>query len=405
MAEKNVYDILEERGFVKQTVYKDELYKMLGSKSVTFYCGFDPTADSLHIGHVIPLMAASILQKAGHKPILLVGGGTAMVGDPSNRNDMRKMMTKQTIADNVEKIKPQLARFVSFEGENAARIVNNADWLCNLNYIDFLRDYGAYLSVNKMLTADCFKTRLEKGLSFLEFNYMPMQAYDFLRLFSDYGCELEIGGNDQWSNILAGADFIRRVERKDAYALTCSLLETKDGKKMGKTQKGALWLDANKAAPYEMYQYFRNVDDEEVENCLKLLTFIELDEIKTLCAHRDERINAAKKRLAYEVVALIHGKAAADKAEEEAVAAFEGGGVSNMLTVHIDATAETSVIDVMTAVKVCASKGEARRLIEGGGVRIGEQKVESVYAKIGDFTQEREFVLNKGKKTRLKVTY
>ncbi len=405
MAEKNVYDILEERGFVKQTVYKDELYKMLGSKSVTCYCGFDPTADSLHIGHVIPLMAASILQKAGHKPILLVGGGTAMVGDPSNRNDMRKMMTKQTIADNVEKIKPQLARFVSFEGENAARIVNNADWLCNLNYIDFLRDYGAYLSVNKMLTADCFKTRLEKGLSFLEFNYMPMQAYDFLRLFSDYGCELEIGGNDQWSNILAGADFIRRVERKDAYALTCSLLETKDGKKMGKTQKGALWLDANKAAPYEMYQYFRNVDDEEVENCLKLLTFIELDEIKTLCAHRDERINAAKKRLAYEVVALIHGKAAADKAEEEAVAAFEGGGVSNMLTVHIDATAETSVIDVMTAVKVCASKGEARRLIEGGGVRIGEQKVESVYAKIGDFTQEREFVLNKGKKTRLKVTY
>ncbi|MDE7463427.1 MAG: tyrosine--tRNA ligase, partial [Clostridiales bacterium] len=292
MAKKNVYDILEERGFIKQTVFKDDLYKLLGEKSVTFYVGFDPTADSLHIGHVIPLMAASIMQKAGHKPILLVGGGTAMVGDPSNRNDMRKMMTKETIAENVEKVKPQLARFVSFEGKNAAKIVNNADWLTKLNYIDFLRDYGAYLSVNKMLTADCFKTRLEKGLSFLEFNYMPMQAYDFLRLYTDYGCELEIGGNDQWSNILAGADFIRRVARKDAYALTCTLLETKDGKKMGKTQKGALWLDPQKAPPYDMYQYFRNVDDEEVQNCLKLLTFLELHEIKALCAHRDERINA-----------------------------------------------------------------------------------------------------------------
>ena len=306
---QNVFDTLESRGFIKQTVFKDDLYALLGSQSVTFYCGFDPTADSLHIGHFIPLMAASIMQKAGHKPILLVGGGTAMVGDPSNRNDMRQMMTMETIAENVAKIKSQLARFVSFEGENAAQIVNNADWLCKLNYIDFLRDYGAYLSVNKMLTADCFRTRLEKGLSFLEFNYMPMQAYDFLRLFEDYGCALEIGGNDQWSNILAGADFIRRVARKDAYALTCTLLETKDGKKMGKTQKGALWLDADKTTPYEMYQYFRNVDDEEVENCLKLLTYVELDEIAALCAHRDERINEAKKRLAYEVTKLIHGAA------------------------------------------------------------------------------------------------
>ncbi len=402
---KNVFDTLDERGFIKQTVYKDDLYKLLGERSVTFYCGFDPTADSLHIGHVIPLMAASFMQKAGHKPILLVGGGTAMVGDPSHRNDMRKMMTKETIAGNVEKIKPQLKRFVSFEGKNAAVLVNNADWLCNLNYIDFLRDYGAYLSVNKMLTADCFKTRLEKGLSFLEFNYMPMQAYDFLRLFTDYGCELEIGGNDQWSNILAGADFIRRVAHKDAYALTCSLLETKDGKKMGKTQKGALWLDPEKTTPYEMYQYFRNVDDEEVENCLRLLTFMELDEIRELCAHRDERINAAKKRLAYEVVALIHGKNEADKAAEAAVSAFEGGGADAMPTVNISADAETAVPDVLVAAKLCASKSEARRLIEGGGVRIGETKVESVYAKIGDFTHEREFVLYKGKKTRLKVTF
>jgi len=371
---------------------------------VTFYCGFDPTADSLHIGHVIPLMAASIMQKAGHKPILLVGGGTAMVGDPSNRNDMRKMMTKETVAENVEKIKPQLARFVSFEGENAARIVNNADWLCKLNYIDFLRDYGAYLSVNKMLTADCFKTRLEKGLSFLEFNYMPMQAYDFLRLYSDYGCELEIGGNDQWSNILAGADFIRRVERKDAYAFTCSLLETKDGKKMGKTQKGALWLDPQKTTPYEMYQFFRNVDDEEVENCMRLLTFVELDEIHALCAHRDERINAAKKRLAYEIVKLIHGADAAEKAQSEASAAFEGGD-AQMPTVAITANGDTAIVDVLVAVKVCNSKSEARRLIEGGGVRIDDKKVDGVSGKISDYTAAREFVLCKGKKTRLKVTF
>lgn len=401
---QNVFDTLESRGFIKQTVFKDDLYALLGSQSVTFYCGFDPTADSLHIGHFIPLMAASIMQKAGHKPILLVGGGTAMVGDPSNRNDMRKMMTKETIAHNVERIKPQLARFVSFEGENAARIINNADWLCNLNYIDFLRDYGAYLSVNKMLTADCFRTRLEKGLSFLEFNYMPMQAYDFLRLFEDYGCALEIGGNDQWSNILAGADFIRRVARKDAYALTCTLLETKDGKKMGKTQKGALWLDADKTTPYEMYQYFRNVDDEEVENCLKLLTYVELDEIAALCAHRDERINEAKKRLAYEVTKLIHGAAAADDAASKAQAAFEGGA-AEMPTASVAASGDTAVIDVMVAVKVCASKSEARRLIEGGGVRIDDKKVESVYSKISDFTAAREFVLCKGKKTRLKVTF
>lgn len=401
---ENVFDTLEKRGFIKQTVYKDDLYKLLGEKSVTFYCGFDPTADSLHIGHVIPLMAASIMQKAGHKPILLVGGGTAMIGDPSNRNDMRKMMTKETIAQNVEKIKPQLARYVSFEGENAARIINNADWLCNLNYIDFLRDYGAYLSVNKMLTADCFKTRLEKGLSFLEFNYMPMQAYDFLRLYLDHGCELEIGGNDQWSNILAGADFIRRVAHKDAYALTCSLLETKDGKKMGKTQKGALWLDPQKTTPYEMYQFFRNVDDDEVENCLRLLTFVELDEIKELCAHRDERINSAKKRLGYEIVKLIHGEAAANDAVSQAQAAFEGAS-TEMPTAEISADGQTLIVDVMTAAKVCASKSEARRLIEGGGVRVDEKKVEKIDAKIADFTTEREFVLNKGKKTRLKVRY
>lgn len=399
---ENVFDTLDGRGFIKQTVYKDDLYALLGSQSVTFYCGFDPTADSLHIGHFIPLMAASIMQKAGHKPILLVGGGTAMVGDPSGRNDMRQMMTRDTIKENVRKIKPQLARFLSFEGDNAAIIVDNADWLCNLNYIDFLRDYGAYLSVNKMLTADCFKTRLEKGLSFLEFNYMPMQAYDFLRLYSDYGCMLEIGGNDQWSNILAGADFIRRALRKDAYALTCTLLETKDGKKMGKTQKGALWLDENKTTPYEMYQFFRNVDDEEVENCLKLLTYMPLDDIGALCAHRDERINNAKKRLAYEVVKIIHGEAAAADAQAQAQAAFEGGS-SDMPTVTVKGNGEIGLLDMMVACKVCASKGEARRLIEGGGVKIDDKKVTDVTGRVADCTANTEFVLCKGKKTRLKV--
>ena len=325
-----------------------------------------------------------------------------MIGDPSNRNDMRQMMTRETIDGYVEKIKPQLARFLSFEGENAVRIVNNADWLCKLNYIDFLRDYGSYLSVNKMLTADCFKTRLEKGLSFFEFNYMPMQAYHFLRLYEDYGCLLEIGGNDQWSNILAGADFIRRVARKDAYALTCTLLETKDGKKMGKTQKGALWLDANKTTPYEMYQYFRNVDDDEVENCLKLLTYVELDEIKNMCAFRDERINEAKKRLAFEVVKLIHGEANALQAQEQAQAAF-AGGAGEMPSVAVDYSFDALVTDVMTAAGVCASKSEARRLIEGGGVKIDDKKVGDVYGKVSDYATTKEFVLSKGKKTKLKV--
>lgn len=399
---KNVFDTLSERGFIKQTVYQDDLYKMLATKPVTFYCGFDPTADSLHIGHIIPVMAAAHLQRAGHKPVILVGGGTAMIGDPSNRTDMRPMMTKEIIAHNVERIKAQLSRFLDFEGENAAIIVNNADWLLKLNYIEFLRDYGAFLSVNKMLTAECFKTRLEKGLSFLEFNYMPMQAYDFLHLYRTYGCELEIGGNDQWSNILAGADFIRRVEHKDAYAMTFSLLETKDGKKMGKTQKGALWLDPQKAAPYEMYQYFRNVEDESVENCLKFLTFIDLKEIENLCQYHDERINEAKKRLAYEVVAIIHGKDAADKAQSEAAAAFEGAN-AQMPEADFCGGSDVTVVELLAELKLAPSKSEARRLIEGGGVKIGDKKVESVTTKICDLTSDNSFVLFKGKKVRVRV--
>ncbi len=398
---KNVLDTLRERGFIKQTVFEDDLRKLLDSESVSFYVGFDPTADSLHIGHYIPIMAMAHMQKAGHKPIALIGGGTGMIGDPSGRTDMRSMMTKETIKRNCDAFVKQLSRFIRFDGENAALMVNNADWLSELNYIDFLREVGTHFSVNKMLTAECYKARMEKGLSFLEFNYMLMQAYDFLELYHRYGVKLECGGNDQWSNMLAGADLIRRKEGKDAYAMTFSLLETSDGKKMGKTAKGALWLDENKTTPYEFYQYFRNVEDAKVEECLKLLTFVELEEISQLCAHRDERINAAKERLAFEVTKLVHGEAAAVKAQNEAKGAFGGGG--EMPSVEVNLSGDATIIDMLVAVKAAASKSESRRLIEGGGVKINDDKAGNIDAKISDFTSEKEFVLHKGKKMHIKV--
>ena len=276
MEKRNVMDILRERGFIKQTVFEDDLYELLGKESVPFYIGFDPTADSLHVGHFLALMAMSHMQKAGHKPIVLIGGGTAKIGDPSGRTDMRQMMTNETIVHNCECFKTQMSKFFSFDGDNAAIMVNNADWLDSLNYIEFIRDIGAHFSVNRMLTAECFKSRMERGLSFLEFNYMLMQSYDFLYLFKKYGCKLECGGDDQWSNILAGADLIRRKEGSPAYAMTFTLLTTSEGKKMGKTQKGAVWLDRNKTTPYEFFQYWRNVDDSDVEKCLKLLTYLPL---------------------------------------------------------------------------------------------------------------------------------
>ena len=398
---KNVLDTLYERGFIKQTVYEDDLRKLLETESVPFYVGFDPTADSLHIGHYIPIMAMAHMQRAGHKPIALIGGGTAMVGDPSGRTDMRSMMTEETIAANCEAFKKQLKRFIRFDGENAALMLNNADWLTNLNYIGFLREVGMYFSVNKMLTAECYKARMEKGLSFLEFNYMLMQGYDFYMLYKKHGVKLQAGGNDQWSNMLAGADLIRRKESADAYAITFTLLETSDGKKMGKTAKGALWLDANKTTPYEFYQYFRNVEDVKVEECLKLLTFVELDEIHKLCQFKDERINEAKKRLAYEVTALVHGEEEARKAEAQAIGAFGGGG--EMPTVELNVSNQTLIVDLMIEAKTASSKSEARRLIEGGGVKINDSKVESVNAKIADFTDQNEFVLHKGKKVHVKI--
>ena len=395
MAE-NVMDTLRARGFIKQTVYEEELYEKLGKESVPFYIGFDPTADSLHVGHFMQLIAMHHMQQAGHKPIVLVGGGTGMIGDPSGRTDMRSMMTRETVQHNVDCFKKQMARFIDFEGENAAIIVDNADWLLNLNYVDFLREIGAHFSVNRMLTAECFKQRLERGLSFLEFNYMLMQAYDFLVLFRKYGCALELGGDDQWSNILAGANLIRIKEQKPAFAMTFTLLTTSDGKKMGKTAKGAVWLDGNKTSPYEFYQYWRNTADEDVEKCMKLLTFLPLDEIAELCRYKDERINHAKEVLAYELTKEVHGEEKADLARSQAQAAF--GGSEEDLPVR-EVKGAATVVDAMVGAGVAKSKGEARRLIEQGGVSVNEGKVTDVNMPV----PAKEFVLHKGKKVHVKI--
>ena len=399
---KTAYDVLKERGFIKQTIYDEDLQKMLADEKVSFYVGFDPTADSLHIGHYIPIMAMAWMQKFGHTPIALFGGGTGMIGDPSGRTDMRTMMTEETIDHNVECFKKQMSRFINFEGENAAIIANNKDWLLSLNYVEFLRDIGVYFSVNKMLTAECYQQRLEKGLTVLEFNYMLMQGYDFLKLNETYGCKLELGGDDQWSNMLAGVDLIRRKKQQDAFCLTCTLLLNSDGKKMGKTAKGALWLDENKCPVYDFYQYFRNVEDCKVAECMRLLTFMDMEEIAELTAYNDERINAAKERLAYEVTKLVHGEEKAEECRRQARAAFSGDS-ANMPTFEIPATT-TFIPEILTIVKAAPSRGEARRLIEGGAVSIDDTKLSA-----GEMTLTEEiikkggFVLHKGKKFHVKV--
>ena len=399
----NVFDVLKERGFIKQTIFEDELYELLGKESVPFYIGFDPTADSLHIGHYIPIMAMAWMQRFGHKPIALFGGGTGMIGDPSGRSDMRQMMTIETINHNIQCFKQQMSRFISFEGENAAIIANNADWLLNLNYVDFLREIGVHFSVNKMLTAECFKQRMEKGLTFLEFNYMLMQGYDFLHLNKEYGCVLEVGGDDQWSNMLAGVDLIRRKEKKSAFCLTCTLLLNSEGKKMGKTQKGALWLDENKCSVYDFYQYFRNVEDVKVEECMRLLTFMDMDEIKELTKYNDERMNAAKERLAFEVTKLVHGEEKALEAQKQAKAAFGGGSLEDMPTVEIDRSIK-QVADILVAIGQAKSKGEAKRLIQGGGVSIESVKIADPFAVVPEeFEAKGEFVIHKGKKVHVKI--
>lgn len=408
---KNVIDTLTERGFIKQTVYGDELYELLGKQSVPFYVGFDPTADSLHVGHFLVLMAMAHMQRAGHKPIVLLGGGTGMVGDPSGRTDMRSMMTKETIAHNVACFRQQMSRFLSFEGENAAVMVDNGEWLLSLNYIDFLREVGSVFTVNRMLTAECFKNRMEKGLSFLEFNYMLMQAYDFLVLYRKYGVVLECGGDDQWSNMLAGVDLIRRKEQAPAYAMTFSLLLTSEGKKMGKTMNGAVWLDKNKTSPYDFYQYWRNIDDNDVEKCMGFLTFMPMDEIKQMTScytvdengvkHFDGAINAAKARLAYEVTKIVHGEEEADKARRQAEGAFGGG--DEMPEATISATT-VKVADMLVELGLAKSKGEAKRLIEGGGIRLNDDKVASFDADIPSALLETGFVLHKGKKQHIKIS-
>lgn len=396
---ENAFDILEQRGYIKQ-VSHPELKDAMEKDKLTFYVGFDATADSLHVGHFVQLMAMSILQKAGHRPIALVGGGTTTIGDPSGRTDMRKMLTREQIDENVEKFKVQIGKFLDFS-DGKALMLNNADWLLKLNYIDFIKDIGKEFSVNKMLTAECFKKRLEVGLSFFEFNYMLMQAYDFLYLHRNYDCSLELGGDDQWSNILAGADLIRRKEQKPAYALTFALLTKADGTKMGKTAGGALWLDPEKTPPYEFYQYFRNVDDADVIKFLKLLTFLPMEEIEALGKLEGSDINKAKEILAFEVTKLVHGEDNANSAVEASKALFAtGGNIDKAPTTEID-DANMNICDLLVACGLTKSKGEARRLIAGGGVSINDDKVsgDDVCISKDMLDSDNSLLIRKGKKT------
>ena len=401
----NALDILKERGFIAQVTFEDELYKAFDEGMVTFYTGFDPTADSLHIGHYIPIMAMAHLQRAGHRPIALMGGGTGMIGDPSGKSDLRKMMTVETVDHNVSCIKKQMAKFLDFDSgrENAAIIANNADWLRSLNYIDFLREVGSLFSVNRMLTAECYKQRMERGLTFLEFNYMIMQSYDFLELFKRYGCTLQAGGDDQWSNMLSGADLIRRKEHEDAFALTCKLIMTHDGKKMGKTEKGALWLDPARTTPFEFYQYWRNVGDQDVERFLGLLTFLPMDEVRRLGALPGEQINEAKRVLAFEVTKMIHGEAEAQKAADAALALFAGGAASqDVPTWEVNAAMlaeDNRLTTLLASCGLCTSRGDARKMVQQGAVLVADQKVTDVEYRI-DASQigPDGLMLRKGKK-------
>ena len=398
----NVFDTLKERGFVAQCTNEEELRELFDKEQVTFYIGFDPTADSLHAGHFIALMAMAHLQRAGHRPICLVGGGTGTVGDPTGRTDMRKVLTDEDIEHNCECFKKQIARFIDFS-DGKAIMANNGDWLRKLNYIDLLRDVGACFTVNRMLSAECYKQRWEKGLTFLEFNYMVMQAYDFLELNRRYGCKLQMGGDDQWSNILAGVELNRRKNNMQVYGLTNKLLTKSDGKKMGKTAGGALWLDAEKTSPYEFYQYWRNVDDADVAKCLALLTFLPMDEVNRLASLKDSAINEAKAVLAYEVTKIVHGKDEADKAKESAEAMFGGSG-ANADIPSINAKVDEKLVDVLVAGKVFASKGEARRLIQQNGLSLNDEKVTDVdYVLTAADFKDNEAIVKKGKKKYYKL--
>ena len=401
----NVLDELLDRGYIKQFTHEAETRELLEKEKITFYIGFDPTADSLHVGHFIALMFMAHMQRAGHRPIALLGGGTAMVGDPSGKTDMRKMLTKEQIQHNVDSIKKQMERFIDFSDDKAI-LVNNGEWLLNLNYVDFLRDVGTHFSVNRMLSAECFKQRLEKGLSFLEFNYMLMQGYDFYVLNQKYGCKMQLGGDDQWSNMIAGVELVRRKAQGEAFAMTCTLLTNSQGQKMGKTVGGALWLDAEKTSPFDFYQYWRNVDDADVEKCLALLTFLPMDEVRRLGSLEGAQINEAKKVLAYEVTKLVHGEEEAKKAQDAANALFSGGAdMSNVPTVTVSRDVlGTSLLDVLANNKIVPSKSEGRRLIQQGGLSInGEKVVEVSRALTEEDFKDGSALIKRGKKNYNKI--
>ena len=405
---ENAFEVLKERGFIEQMTHPEEIAQLFKNEKITFYIGFDPTADSLHVGHFLTVMAMSHMQRCGHRPICLMGGGTGMVGDPTGKTDMRRMMTVDEIDHNVNCFKKQLSRFIDFSDDKAI-IVNNGDWLRNLNYIEFLREIGSVFSVNKMLTAECFKTRMEKGLSFLEFNYMIMQSYDFLELNKRYGCVMQLGGNDQWSNILGGVDLIRRKENKPAYGMTFQLLTNSEGKKMGKTEKGAVWLDPEKTSPYEFYQYWRNVGDKDVEKCLRLLTFLPMDEVRRLGALEGSEINKAKEVLAYELTKIVHGEEEAKKADVAAKALFMGESDGGSIPTTEVASADLENMDILSALvttKLTPSRSEARRAVQQGGVKVNDEKISDVDFKITeDLFKDGIVTLQRGKKSfhRLKL--
>lgn len=398
-----VFEELQQRGLIAQVTDEKEIKELLNSGKAVFYIGFDPTADSLHVGHFMALCLMKRLQMAGNKPIALIGGGTARIGDPTGKTDMRKMMSPETIQHNCECFKKQMSRFIDFSDDKAI-MVNNADWLLNLNYVDLLRDIGAHFSVNRMLTAECYKQRMERGLSFLEFNYMIMQSYDFLSLFQKYGCNLQFGGDDQWSNMLGGTELIRRKLGKDAYAMTINLLLNSEGKKMGKTEKGAVWLDPEKTSPFEFFQYWRNVSDQDVIKCLKMLTFLSLEEIQKFESLSGSELNVAKETLAFELTKLVHGEEEAQKALEGARALFSGkADTQNMPMTEISsedfADGKISVLDLLAKTKLIPSKSEGRRLIQQGGVMIDEQKVTDVAAAVSTEDFDKGYVvIKKGKK-------
>lgn len=406
----NVFDELKARGMVAQCTNEEKVRELLGGDTpVTFYIGFDPTADSLHVGHFVQLMVMAHMQRAGHKPIALLGGGTGMIGDPTGKSDMRKMLTPEIIDHNIACFRQQMSRFIDF-GDDKAKMINNADWLMNLNYVEFLREIGVHFSVNRMLTAECVKSRMERGLTFLEFNYMLMQSFDFFHLNQTEGCLMQLGGDDQWSNILGGVELCRRKAGKEVYGLTFGLLTTSEGKKMGKTEKGAVWLDAEKTSPYDFFQYWRNVDDADVIRCLNMLTFVPVDEIAELAKCEGSEINRVKERLAYEVTALVHGKEEAEKALAAARAVFGAGAASadmpsTELAADMFVDGQIGVIDLLMATKLTPSRGEARRLIEQGGVSIDDEKVTDLAAAVSvDAFEKGQIIIKKGKKVFHRVT-